>query len=69
MRPRQSAEPEEPDIRLLDLRSASRYVSLPYWTVREMVLRGDLPLVRAGRRILIDRQDLDLWIERNKESG
>jgi excisionase family DNA binding protein len=34
-----------------------------------MVLRGDLPLVRAGRRILIDRQDLDLWIERNKESG
>jgi excisionase family DNA binding protein len=56
-------------IRLLDLHSASRYVSLSYWTVREMALRGDIPLVRAGRRILIDRQDLDLWIERNKERG
>ena len=54
---------------MLDLRSAGRYVSLSYWTVREMAMRGDIPLVRAGRRILIDRLDLDLWIERNKERG
>jgi excisionase family DNA binding protein len=53
--------------RCLSLRDAARYLSLSYWTVRDMALRGDIPLVRAGRRILIDRHDLDSWIERSKE--
>ena len=54
-------------VRLLDLRSASKYLSLSYWTLRQMLHRGDLPFVRAGRRILVDRQDLNEWIENSKE--
>lgn len=53
--------------RLLGLREASQYLGLSYWTLRGMLYRGDLACVKAGRRILIDRQDLDSWIEEHKE--
>ncbi len=53
--------------RLLDFRAASRYLSLSYWTMRDMVSRGEIPHVRAGRRVLIDVRDLDRWIDQNKE--
>jgi len=52
--------------RLLSLRAASSYLSLSYWTVRQMALRGDFPIVRIGRRILIDIEDLDDFIKREK---
>ena len=52
--------------RLLDLHQAAFYLGLSYWTLRGMLHRGDLPFIRASRRILVDRQDLDAWIEANK---
>ena len=55
--------------RLLDYKSATRYLSLSYWTVRHMVVEGIIPHIRSGKRVLIDRQDLDDWIEKNKEVG
>ena len=54
-------------VRLLNLHRACKYIGLSYWTVREMISRGELSFVRVGRRILIDRQDLDHWIEEKKE--
>lgn len=63
--------------RLLDLNAAAQYLGVSYWTVRDLVNGGGLPTVkipcpsardgRSIRRILIDRQDLDALIERNKE--
>jgi len=63
--------------RLLDLKAAATYLGLSYWTVRDLVLAGRLPTVkiprprsgdgRSIRRILVDRQDLDAFIEHNKE--
>ena len=53
--------------RLLDYHAAAHYLSLSYWTIRDMASRGEIPFVRAGRRVLIDRKDLDDWILRNKE--
>ena len=67
-----------PAPRLLDLRAAATYMGLSYWTLRDMTLSGILPTVkiprprardgRVIRRVLIDRQDLDQFIEANKES-
>ena len=64
---KQSNQNKTVDVRLLDLRSASRHISVSYWTLRGMILRGDIPFIRAGRKILIDAQDLDRWIEEHKE--
>ena len=69
--------------RLLNLRTAAAYVGVSYWTIRDWVLAGFIPTVdlpplrpregeraRAGlRRVLIDRADLDAFIEARKQRG
>jgi hypothetical protein len=66
-----------PGGRLMDLRTAAAYLGCSYWTLRDLVLNGHVPVVRipsprakdgrAMRRILIDSRDLDTLIERWKE--
>ncbi len=58
-----------PAPRLLDYRSAGAYLSLSYWSLRELVLNGEIPHLKFGKKVLIDRQDLDVWIEQHKEVG
>ena len=55
--------------RLLDYKTAAAYLSLSYWSIRELVLDGIIPHLKFGKKVLIDRQDLDAWIESQKESG
>ena len=55
--------------RLLSYRDASAYMSLSYWSLRELVLNGEIPHVKFGKKVLIDRKDLDDWIETHKEIG
>lgn len=66
--------------RLLSLKDAARYLGCSYWSVRDWCLSGALPTVdlpplrgRQGdrprtslRRVLIDRTDLDAFVERHK---
>lgn len=66
--------------RLLSLRDAASYCGVSYWTIRDMVLAGYVPTValpglrpREGgrakaslRRVLIDRADLDAFIDGRK---
>jgi len=58
-------EPVAP--RMFDYHQAAAYTGLSYWTIREVALRGNFPIVRVGRRVLIDRKDLDAWLEASKE--
>lgn len=63
--------------RILDLHGAAAYCGVSYWTIREAVNGGHLPRIELPsphrsdggslRRILIDRIDLDAWIDRHKE--
>ena len=66
--------------RLLNMRQAATYLGCSFWTVRDYVLQGLIPVVdmpplraREGdrqrktlRRVLIDRADLDAFIESRK---
>jgi excisionase family DNA binding protein len=52
--------------RLMGLKQAAEYLSISYWTLRSLIWRGDLPSVRVCRRILIDREDLEEFISKNK---
>ena len=72
------AEPITP--RLLNMRQAAVYLGCSFWTARDYVLQGLIPVVdmpplraREGdrqrqtlRRVLIDRADLDAFIESRK---
>jgi len=66
--------------RLLSMRQAAEYLGCSFWTARDYILQGLIPVVempplrpREGdrprktlRRILVDRADLDAFIERRK---
>ena len=58
-----------PASRLLPLKLAAAYMSLSYDSLYRMYVDGEVPHVRFGRKVLIDRQDLDAWIETHKEVG
>lgn len=55
--------------RLLGIKAASTYLSISYWSMRTLVLNGEVPHIPVGNRRLIDRQDLDDWIDKSKERG
>ncbi len=66
--------------RLLNMRQAAAYLGCSFWTARDYVLQGLIPAVdmpplrpRSGdrqrktlRRVLVDRADLDAFIESRK---
>ena len=52
--------------RLLSQQDAAHYLGISYWTVRDLIFRRELPWVKIGRRILVDRMDLDAYLDRSK---
>ena len=52
--------------RLLSQREAATYLGISYWTLRDLTFRGEVPFVKIGRRILVDRFDLDAYLDRMK---
>jgi len=44
-------------------------VCLSCWSLRELVLNGEIPHLKPGKKVLIDKEDLDQWKTRNKEMG
>lgn len=74
-------EQERP--RLLNMRQAAHYLGCSFWTARDYILQGlipaiDMPPLRARegdrkkktlRRVLVDRADLDAFIESRKPRG
>ena len=52
--------------RLVSQQAAATYLGISYWTVRDLVFRREIPFVRIGRRILVDRADLDAYLDRSK---
>jgi hypothetical protein len=72
-----------PSGRIFDLKQAGVYLGVSFWSVRDFILQRLIPVVQmppltpregarqAGpslRRVLIDRQDLDKFIEERKRT-
>jgi excisionase family DNA binding protein len=58
--------------RLLRLKEAAHYISVSPWKLRVLVQSGEIPVLRNGEGAagvwLVDRMDLDQWINRTKTS-
>jgi len=52
--------------RLYSVTEAAEYMGLTMWGLRHMIEVGRLPVVRNGRRILLDIRDMDAYIDQNK---
>jgi excisionase family DNA binding protein len=51
---------------LLNVKEAAIYLGRSKQSVQHLIFQRELPVVRVGRRVHLDRRDLDAWIERNK---
>jgi excisionase family DNA binding protein len=52
--------------RLMSIPQAAEYLGRTVDAVENMIRNGKLPTVRGDRRVQLDREDLDRWIEANK---
>jgi excisionase family DNA binding protein len=52
--------------RLYSLPEAAEYLGRSPWSVRRLIWSGELPQVRAGRRVHVDIRDMDAFIDKNK---
>ena len=53
--------------KLLTVKDAATYLGRTEQSVQHLIFRRELPVVRAGRRVHLLRDDLDGWITRNRE--
>ena len=62
------ANPQGP--RLLSLKKAAEYLGLTTWAMRERIWAGEIPVIRfnGGRKMFIDVQDVEQFIEQNKRT-
>ena len=61
---------ERPTIspRLYSIKDAGKYLGRSEWSVRHLIWKGHLPVVRIDRRIHLDVKDMDTLIEQHKET-
>lgn len=52
---------------LMDVGQVAGYTRLSPSTIRKRVAAGTIPVVRIGRRTLFKRDEIDAWIERERE--
>ena len=61
-----SQEPSRLYPRLMTIDQAAVYLGRTREAVQHLVSSGKVPTVRADRRVFLDRNDLDRWIDENK---
>jgi excisionase family DNA binding protein len=52
--------------RLVGAKRAAYETGIAYRTLLDLLHRGELPVIRIGRAIYVDRRDIDRWIESQK---
>ncbi len=52
--------------RLYTLSEAAHYLGRTLWSMRELIWRGSIPIVRERKRIFVDVRDLETYISKNK---
>jgi excisionase family DNA binding protein len=55
--------PMDPAQRLFDLQEGARVLGLSVPTLRALIRRGELPCVRIGPRLLLDKMHLEQFIQ------
>ena len=50
--------------RLLTIKQAAQYLSCAVWQVRTLLWSKEIPHLKLGKKFLIDRDDLDSFIDR-----
>lgn len=46
----------------LKARQAAGYLGISYWKILDMVKKGEIPHIKAGKLVLFRQETLDRWI-------
>ena len=57
-----------PKKRLYTLREAGEYLGRPVWGIRELIRSGKIPVIQDGRKMYLDINDLDSYIDQYKKT-
>jgi hypothetical protein len=52
--------------RLYSLPETAHYLDRTLWSMRELMWKGSIPIVREGKRIFVDINDLESYVTRHK---
>lgn len=52
--------------RLLTIRESAFYLSATVWFIRSKIWSGELPALTLGKRLVVDKVDLDRFVEKQK---
>ncbi len=52
--------------RLYSLPEAAHYLGRTLWSMRELIWKGSIPIVREGKRIFVDIADMEEYIAKHK---
>jgi excisionase family DNA binding protein len=55
-------------VHLFTVEEAGFYLGRSVWSMRHLIADGEIAIVRNGRRIFLDRSDLDSFVEQNRIS-
>ncbi len=55
--------------RLLTLEQAAGELGVKVWALRRAIWDGELPQVRIGKSVRIERSDLEAWLARQRVRG
>ena len=56
-----------PSARLVPAKIAATEFGLAYTSLRDLVFRGEIPVIKVGRAWYFERRDLEHWIVTHKE--
>ena len=56
----------KPNTRLLSIKQAVEVYGATTWYWRERIWAGELPVLRVGRKQLLDSRDIDAFIDKSK---
>ena len=60
-------QPTSAAARLVPAKAAAAETGIAYTTLRDLVFRGELPVLKIGRAWYLDRADLARFIDSHKE--
>jgi excisionase family DNA binding protein len=55
--------------RLINAKAAAREYGLSYSSLRNILYRGEIQVIRVGRAMYLERRDVDRWIETRKAAA
>src|SRR5437868_3245580 len=53
----------------LTVRQASRVLCISNWLLYQAIRLGELPVIRWGRRVVLDREDLAAFVASKRDGG